>query len=130
MDLKIERSSSHIDIISKLLHSRSQAHVFHFQSVSYSRHKALEDYYTAIVDKIDEYVETTQGKFSTLLKGYKTYPYVEDGSEIKYFEGLKSDLEIYRSTQLNKKELANLDNQIQTIQDLVEQTIYKLKFLV
>jgi DNA-binding ferritin-like protein len=48
-------------LISYLLHSRSQAHVFHLQVTgagSYAAHKALNGYYDSIVDLIDGLVES------------------------------------------------------------------------
>ena len=42
------------EFIMKLLHARTSAHVMHLQTRSYATHKALEDFYTAIVDFVDE----------------------------------------------------------------------------
>jgi len=53
------------ELASILMHSRTQAHIFHL-GVSgpgaYAAHKALQDYYEGIVDLIDGLVESYQGK--------------------------------------------------------------------
>jgi len=76
--------------ISVLLASREQAHIFHLQTPSYAQHKALQGYYEDIVDLIDSYVESYQGRYG-ILKGYKpTTQIFEDDSTLRYFAGLLS----------------------------------------
>lgn len=128
MELKLSKNQ-HTDIISKLFHARTQIHIYHFQTSSYAQHKALDEFYTDIVDKIDEFVEVIQGKLGKKLTGYKSFPYLEDNGPIGFLTTLKNDVEQYRLTVLNKKEFNNLDNQMQVIVDLIEQTLYKLTFL-
>jgi len=116
-----------VEIISKLLGAVSQLHIYHFQSKFYSQHIAL-GVYSEIEDKLDELTETIQGKTKTILKGYKTYLFLEDDNPIKFLEGLNSCLESYR-TNLKTPSWDNVNNQIQVIQDLIQITIYKLTFL-
>ncbi len=40
-------------LVSYLMHSRTQAHVFHLQTNSFAEHKALNDYYDRIIDRND-----------------------------------------------------------------------------
>lgn len=42
---------------------REQIKVYHWQTHSYSRHKATDDVITALDESIDEYVETYMGKY-------------------------------------------------------------------
>lgn len=128
MELKL-KSNSHIDVASKLFHARTQIHVYHLQTKSYSQHKALNEFYDGILDLTDAYIETIQGKLGMILTGYKTYPLLEDNNPIKFLSQLKIDIENYRINTLNKKEYNNIDNQMQVIVDLIESTLYKLKFL-
>lgn len=128
MELKL-KSNSHIDVISKLFHARTQLHIYHLQTKSYSQHKALNEAYDGILGLIDSYCETIQGKLGIILTGYKNYLFKEDNNPIQFLTQLKSDIEDYRINILNKKEFNNLDNQCQVIVDLIESTIYKLKFL-
>lgn len=127
MELRLK--NPHVDIVSKLFHARTQIHIYHFQTPSYAQHKALDDFYSDIVDKIDEFVEVIQGKLGKKLTGYKSFTFVEDNNPVKFLTTLKGDVEDYRLTVLNKKEFNNLDNQMQVIIDLIEQTLYKLTFL-
>lgn len=128
MELKL-KSNTHIDVASKLFHARTQIHVYHLQTKSYAQHKALDEAYNGILDLTDAYIETIQGKLGMILTGYKTYPLLEDNNPIKFLSQLKADIETYRINVLNKKEFNNIDNQCQVIVDLIESTIYKLKFL-
>lgn len=128
MELKL-KSNTHIDVASKLFHARTQLHVYHLQTKSYAQHKALDEAYNGILDLTDAYIETIQGKLGMILTGYKTYPLLEDNNPIKFLSQLKADIENYRINTLNKKEYNNIDNQMQVIVDLIESTLYKLKFL-
>lgn len=128
MELKL-KNDTHIDIASKLFHARTQIHVYHLQTKSYSIHKALNEFYDGILDLIDSFIETIQGKLGIVLTGYKTYSILEDNNPIKFLTQLKIDVESYRINSLNKKEFNNIDNQCQVMVDLIETTLYKLKFL-
>ena len=50
-------------MISFLLHSRTQTHIFHWQTKSYPRHKATDAVITALDESIDKYVEVYMGKY-------------------------------------------------------------------
>ena len=80
------------------MHSRTQAHIFHLQTQSYAQHKALQDYYDEIVELIDEYVETYQGKYD-ILRGYiLPTNWKEDDNTIRYFVGLREYFQRIRTT--------------------------------
>ena len=49
------------EYIGTLFQSRNQAHIFHLQTTSYAKHKALNKYYEDIIDVIDGLVEAYQG---------------------------------------------------------------------
>jgi hypothetical protein len=116
-----------LDMISSLLHSQTQVHVFHLQSKSYSEHKALQKYYEGIDTIVDGIVESYQGKYD-LLKNYKTIKMVDYKSTeqlITYFKELDNNIEKNRKAV---KE-SYIQNQIDTIQELIYSTLYKLRFL-
>lgn len=112
--------------ISLLLSSREQAHIFHLQTPSYAAHKALQGYYEDIVDLIDTYVESYQGRYG-IVKGYMpTNTILEDDSTIKYFTGLQNFVDNIRQELPQDGEL---NNTVDEIAGLISGTIYKLKFL-
>lgn len=112
--------------ISLLLSSREQAHIFHLQTPSFAAHKALQEYYEGIVDLIDAYVESYQGRYG-ILKGYMpTNTILEDDSAIRYFSGIQKFVDDTRG-QLPQN--GELNNTVDEISALISSTIYKLKFL-
>ena len=119
-----------VDMIATLLHSRSQAHIFHWQTKSqssFAEHMALGTYYDEIVELIDGIVESYQGKHD-LITGYKTVKMVDYKSTeqlISYFKELDDNIEKNRKAV---KE-SYIQNQIDTIQELIFSTLYKLRFL-
>jgi len=119
-----------VDMITTLLHSRSQAHIFHWQTKSqssFAEHKALQKYYEGIVELIDGIVESYQGKYE-IITGYKTVEMVDYKSTeqlISYFRELDSNIE------KNRKGIKEsyIQNQIDGLQELIFSTLYKLRFL-
>jgi len=115
------------EIVCKLLHSQTQVHILHLQTTSYSEHKALQGYYEGIDGLVDGLVESYQGKHG-LVKNYKTFDMVDYKSNdqlIKYFKEL---LDVISDNRDSVKE-SYLQNQIDTVEELINSTLYKLKFL-
>ena len=119
-----------VDMIATLLHSQTQVHIFHWQTKSqssFSEHKALQEYYEGIDGLVDNIVESYQGKYE-IITGYKTIKTVDYKSTeqvITYFKELDENIEKNRTSV---KE-SYIQNQIDTVQELIYSTLYKLRFL-
>ena len=115
------------EMISLLLHSRTQAHTLHLQTDSYPEHMALNGYYDGIGDLVDGLVESFQGKYG-IVGGYKSYNidgYKSTEATIKYLQGLCGKVEDLRDCC----EDSYIQNQIDTVCELINSTLYKLRFL-
>ena len=115
------------EIVCRLLHSQTQVHVFHLQTKSYSEHKALQGYYEGIDALVDGLIESYQGKYG-ILTDYKTYDmeqYSNGKKTITYFKELLKVIDDSRDSV----EDSYLQNQIDTSQELINSTVYKLIFL-
>jgi DNA-binding ferritin-like protein len=107
-------------LLSALLHSRTQAHVYHWRTKSFAAHKALQNYYEAIVPLTDEFAEGYQGRYG-LVSGYTSKPINQNPMKARaYFQGL---LKIVNSTKVRDTYLKNI---LDTIRQLVYQTMYLL----
>ena len=107
-----------------LLHSRTQAHIYHFLTKKYSQHKALEQYYTSIVPLLDSYTEAYQGKYG-LIKDYKlNKPFSENPKTmIKYFNDLLVEI---KKVNIPDQYLQNI---VDSVYELVYKTLYMLSYL-
>jgi hypothetical protein len=126
-DVDNEGGSSMVELVSKLLNSRNQVHIFHLQVKDYAQHMALNGYYDGIGDLVDGVVESYQGKYD-VITGYSSEEYKDfDSNEtvISYLKGLANDVE---SVRKQTKE-SFIQNQLDTISELLYSTIYKLRFL-
>jgi hypothetical protein len=115
------------EMISLLLHSRTQTHTLHLQTDSFSEHMALNGYYDGIVDIVDGLVESFQGKYG-IIGGYTSYDiegYKSTEATIKYLQGLCGKIEGLRDCC----EDSYIQNQIDTVCELINSTLYKLRFL-
>jgi DNA-binding ferritin-like protein len=116
-------------LLGTLMQSRNQAHIYHLQVQgmgSYAAHKALNNYYEAIVDLIDGIAESYQGRYG-IITGYKMADTIrEDNNARMYFDGLGKFVETVRK-QLPQD--SYLQNEVDEVVKLIETTKYKLKFL-
>lgn len=115
------------EMASLILHSRTQTHTLHLQTKSFAEHKALNEYYDSIGNLFDGLVESYQGKYGIIEK-YKTYSletYKNTESTVKYLQGLCKKIESLRDCCKD----SYIQNQIDTVSELINSTIYKLRFL-
>lgn len=114
-------------LVSYLLHSQTQTHVFHLQTKSYAEHKALQGYYEGIDPLVDGIVESYQGKYD-LIKTYESFaidPYSDKAQLETYFKALSKKVQ-----DVHKQiEDTYLQNQLDTVNELIASTLYKLRFL-
>ena len=118
-------------LISYLLHSRTQAHVFHLQVTgtgAFAAHKALNDYYDSIVGLVDGLVESYQGKYGiiTNYSNYNLMSFTGIQQVVEYFTALNKTIEKLRVLETQDSEI---QNDIDTVITLINSTIYKLKYL-
>jgi high-affinity Fe2+/Pb2+ permease len=124
---EIKTGSGFKDMISILLHSQTQVHIFHLQTKSYAEHKALQGYYEGIDALVDGLIESYQGKYDVITQynSVKNEDYKSNEQVIKYFKVLDTMIEKNRK---GVKE-SFIQNQIDTVQELINSTVYKLRFL-
>lgn len=114
-------------LISYLMHSRTQVHVFHLQTKSYAEHMAFAGYYDGIVALIDAVVESYQGKYDTISKyeSFEIDSYKSGDASVTYLKALSKKVEDVHS----KVNDTFIQNQLDTVNELINSTIYKLRFL-
>lgn len=107
-----------------LLHSATNTHLFHFSTDSYSKHKALRAYYSKVQDLVDDLVETYSGCYEQI----KTFPsvYHQPKEPVKYLESLKTFVDDARKDLPQESQIQNI---IDEIAQLIDSTLYKLRFL-
>lgn len=122
-----ESKANFVSLVSKLLDSQKQIHIFHLQTKSFAEHKALQDYYDAIPDLVDSIVESHQGKYG-ILTGWKSYAsadYQSTEQVINYLKSLADDVnKLYPSIKDTY-----IQNQLDEVTTLINSTLYKLRFL-
>lgn len=124
---KKPKSNDFAEMVSLLLHSRTQAHILHLQTKSYPEHMALNAYYDGIGALIDGLVESYQGQYG-IIENYKSYDiqnYKSTDATIKYLEGVCDKVSKLRDCCKD----SYIQNQIDTVCELINSTLYKLKFL-
>ncbi len=112
--------------VQTLLHSATIAHQLHLSSKSYSEHKALQGFYEGIPDLTDAVVESYQGKYG-LIESYPTnYHNAGKKNALAYIESLQKFVAEARGSLPQDSEL---QNEIDNIANLINSTVYKLRFL-
>jgi len=117
------------EYIGFLLHSSTQTRIYHLQTSSFAKHKALQSYYDTILDLVDTLAESYQGKYG-IIKDIKVpgsiYNIKTDEDIIKYFDMLSKYVESKSKTLPKDTYLMNICDEIAS---LIYQTTYLLKNL-
>ena len=112
------------EFVAHLLHSSTVTHFMHWSTPSYAKHKALKKYYVQIIDLVDKFAESYMGKYDQLKKFPDEFHAEKD--PVKYLENMKEFVEESREELPQDTELQNL---VDEIADLINSTLYKLRFL-
>lgn len=110
--------------VSTLLHSATNTHFMHFQTESFSEHMALGTYYDEIVDLVDNWTEAYQGCYDK-IKAYPDDFHLAKNPQ-KYLKSLSEFVEEIRKELPQDTQLQNI---IDEIAQLIDTTLYKLRFL-
>jgi len=110
--------------LATLLHSSTNTHFAHWSTDSYSKHKALGHYYEDILDLVDSLAESYMGCYEQI----KTFPssYNMPKDPVKYMEALNKFVEDARKDLPQESQIQNI---IDEIAQLIDSTLYKLRFL-
>ena len=101
--------------------SRTMTHMAHLKTTSYAVHKALDEFYSEIVDKADDLAEAAQGQYGLL-----DIPFISMSGSVKDPIGmLQNHLKQLDATMSDVDE-DYLMNIYQEIQKLYRSTLYKL----
>lgn len=115
----------HGEFLLTLLHSATNAHILHFRTRSYAQHMALGSFYEEMPGLVDGLTEAIQGLTGELVDFPADY-YAPAETALDELEDLKEYVQSARHSMPTESEIQNL---IDEIADLINTTIYKLKFL-
>lgn len=112
------------EFIAAMLHSGTVAHFMHLSTDSFSVHQALNTYYNEIIDLVDQYAEAFMGRYGQIKKWPQEFHNAKE--PVEYLTSLKDFVEEARKDLPQDSELQNL---VDEIADLINSTLYKLRFL-
>ena len=114
------------ELIMKLLHARTNAHVLHLKATSYAKHVALNEFYDGIIPLVDSLAETYQGAHGLIDRYPPRYTPVDDPVELVSQLGAWVEDNRYECCDADE---TCLQNTIDEILALCHSTTYKLKVL-
>lgn len=114
-------------LITRVFQARDAAHRAHWKSKSFSEHSALGDFYYAVIDKVDDLVETYQGQYGLVGSFGVNLPAMGQ-TDIKAM--LRADADWIEG---NREEIAQecsaVENLIDNLLETYLRTLYKLENL-
>ena len=112
------------EFIAALLHSSTVTHFMHLSTDSFSAHKALGSFYEKIIGLADDFAEAYQGRYEKI----KNYPdeFHSAKDPVKYLKSIQAFVDNARKDLPQDSEIQNI---IDEISQLIDSTLYKLKFL-
>ena len=112
------------EFIAQLLHSGTVAHFLHFSTNSFAAHEALGEYYSEIIEKVDDFAEAYMGTYGQIKKFPEEFHSAED--PVQYLVSIQGF--VAESRQMLPQDTP-LQNIVDEIADLINTTVYKLRFL-
>jgi DNA-binding ferritin-like protein len=112
------------ELVMLLLNARTETHIAHLKTSSYSEHKALDDFYNEIGDLADRLAENLQGKCGILNYDFLEYDTTSDGKEL-----MQAYAEYISEHRRDVTDATDVQNLIDEVMDLISRTNYKLNFL-
>jgi hypothetical protein len=112
------------DFVGLLFLARDVTHSVHLNTRSYSKHVALNIFYDRIIGAADDFAEAYQGRYSKIKK----YPseFHASTDPVKYLKTMQKFVDDAREDLPQDSEIQNI---IDEISQLIDRTLYKLKFL-
>lgn len=108
-----------------LLHAVTNAHLLHWQSKSYAQHVTLGEFYSSLSDVTDDFIEAYMGKYGQIQNPTEFYS-LPDPDPVVELKTLFDHVYEMRQELPDDSELQNL---LDEIADLIDSTLYKLRFL-
>lgn len=108
-----------------LLHSVTNAHLMHWSSQSYAQHQALGEFYEELQDLTDSLAEQMMGKYVQIQK-FPEFYFSPVGTPEQEIGNLS---EYVAQERVNLPQDSEIQNSIDSIAELIDSTLYKLRFL-
>ena len=112
------------EFVATLLHSSTVTHFMHWSTNNNAKHEALGRYYAKIIKLVDKFAEAYMGRYEQLKK----FPdeFHTEKEPVKYLTSTKEFVQEARKELPQDTELQNL---VDEIADLINSTLYKLRYL-
>jgi len=125
--VEAKQSDPVMAFVMHLLHSATNAHIQHWTTRSFAAHEALGFFYEKMPVLLDDFVETLQGKYGLLHDFIADYKLPAD-NPIDYLQSLSEEVATLRREKRFPQD-SELQNEVDNIANLINSTLYKLRFL-
>ena len=115
------------ELIYRLFHARTNAHIIHLGVRSYAQHVALQEFYDGIVTLADSIAEGYQGAHGLIDFTTKSR-FTQEADGLKLVTGLKDWVEQNRYEAIDAED-THLQNVVDEVVQLCATSAYKLRFL-
>lgn len=118
-----------MNIVTKLLTYQNQIKILHWQTTSYSEHKALDGIYESLEASIDEFIETFMGKYGRIIS-QTTFNLTLENYKNMAPQNLMTEIENYLITELPTMLNAKTDTDLLNIRDEMLGSVNQTKYLL
>ena len=113
--------------IGSLMMSKVHMHIYHLQTNSFAVHKATQDYYENITEKIDSIIEGLQGATNQIFKVYRDdVGFCPEGAAA-YAHKLMDFIKQYQS--MIPEDLSAIKAEIDDVIQMLNELLYKIEHL-
>lgn len=107
----------------------TQVKLFHWATMSYAKHKALDDLHGTLSDKVDDFVECYLGRYKKQpLKSFSVQPKaITDTSGLEKFLDVTNDHLAAMHKAFDKEKARELCNILEEMMAAIDKTMYLCK---
>lgn len=127
---QVEQNDPLMAFTMHMLHAATNAHILHWTrkgAGSYAAHQALGAFYEELPDLLDAFIEAFQGKYGLLTDFVADYK-LPSNNPLEYIKMLQTEVATLRRAPGFPQD-SELQNEVDTIANLINSTIYKLENL-
>lgn len=118
-----------MNIVTKFLTFQNQIKILHWQTTSYSEHKALDGLFSDLAESIDEFIETFMGKNGRIVAQTNFNLTLQNYSVLAPMD-LMNQMVAYLSNELPAMLDANKDTDLLNIRDEILGSVNQTKYLL
>lgn len=112
--MELNKTAAMAHLVMATFAARTAAHLAHFNTTSFEKHKALDNFYSGLLDPIDKIVEIFQGRYD-IIQSYPTHGEVQFTDPVELVTKYGKDVEELRKLIPQDTDIQNIVDELSAL---------------